>query len=106
MTTLCTTLVSAKYCQERNLPREKPQISGGNFRLEGIRDGLREGNAFALGNLRKEETYRFRHDLPERQVEMILQGGRPYSGAFRSSLAPLEDRRDRVTSRCSPPWPR
>lgn len=48
---------------------------GDELRLTEVMRGLRRGSELELENLSKGETYRVRHDLSERQIQMIEAGG-------------------------------
>ena len=47
---------------------------GDELRLSGIREAVRAGREVTLENRTKDETYTVRHDLSDRQLDMILEG--------------------------------
>ncbi|PRX51352.1 aconitase [Prauserella shujinwangii] len=49
---------------------------GDTLRLTGLREGLPGGPDLVVRNVSKDEDYRMRHRLSERQIEAVLAGGR------------------------------
>jgi aconitate hydratase len=55
-------------------------VQGDRLRFSGLRDQLHGGDTVTVDNLTKNRSYRLRHRLSARQVDMVCAGGRiPYA---------------------------
>ncbi|MCP4632197.1 MAG: hypothetical protein GY855_04670 [candidate division Zixibacteria bacterium] len=48
---------------------------GDELRIESVREALKKSDEIVVSNMTRDEKYNTRHDMSERQVELILDGG-------------------------------